>query len=35
VGGSITVIVTLLVAWRVPELRRLDRFDTEPGARAA
>jgi MFS family permease len=35
VGGAITVAVTLLVAWRVPELRRLDRIDGEPGARAA
>src|SRR5205814_10266104 len=35
VGGSITVVVTLLVAWRVPALRRLDRLATEPGARAA
>jgi hypothetical protein len=35
VGGAITVVVTLLVAWRVPELRRLDRIESEPGARAA
>jgi MFS family permease len=35
VGGAITVAVTLLVAWRVPELRQLDRIDAESGARAA
>jgi MFS family permease len=37
VGGAITLFVTLFVAWRVPELRRLDRFEAEPDpdARAA
>jgi MFS family permease len=35
VGGAITVAVTLVVAWRVPELRRLDRIETEADARAA
>jgi hypothetical protein len=35
VGGAITVAVTLLVAWRVPELRRLDRIEPEPDVRAA
>jgi MFS family permease len=34
VGGTITIVVTLLVAWRVPELRRLDRIENET-ARAA
>jgi MFS family permease len=26
-GGAITIAVTLLVAWRVPELRRLDKIE--------
>jgi MFS family permease len=35
VGGSITIGVTALVAWFVPELRRLDRIETDADARAA
>jgi MFS family permease len=35
VGGAITITVTLAVAWRVPELRRLDRIESDTGARAA
>jgi hypothetical protein len=35
VGGTITIVVTALVAWRVPQLRRLDRIEAEPDARAA
>ncbi|MDB4983259.1 MAG: transporter [Myxococcales bacterium] len=35
VGGAITMFVTLVVAWRVPELRRLDRIEAEPDVRAA
>lgn len=27
-GGAVTVVVTLFIAWRVPALRRLARFDT-------
>jgi len=34
VGGSITIGVTALVAWFVPELRRLDRIETDADARA-
>jgi hypothetical protein len=29
VGGAITVAITLVVAWRVPELRRLDEIESE------
>lgn len=29
VGGAITVAITLAVAWRVPELRRLDKIESE------
>jgi hypothetical protein len=29
VGGAITIVVTALVAWRVPALAKLDRFETE------
>jgi predicted MFS family arabinose efflux permease len=28
VGGAITIVVTALVAWRVPALAKLDRFET-------
>jgi len=35
VGGAITIAVTLAVAWRVPELARLDRIEGEGDARAA
>jgi hypothetical protein len=28
-GGVVTIVVTALVAWRVPALARLDRFETE------
>ena len=35
VGGSITIGVTALVAWFVPELRRLDRIESDVDARAA
>ncbi len=28
VGGAVTVVVTLVIAWRVPALRRLHRFET-------
>jgi hypothetical protein len=29
VGGLITIAVTLGVAWRIPDLRRLDRIEGE------
>ena len=32
VGGAITVVVTALVAWRVPALARLDRLDADDPA---
>jgi MFS family permease len=35
VGGAITIAVTLIVAWRAPELRRLDKIEGEADARAA
>jgi hypothetical protein len=35
VGGAITIAVTLLVAWRIPELRRLERIEGELDVRAA
>jgi MFS family permease len=28
-GGVVTIVVTVLVGWRVPALARLDRFETE------
>jgi MFS family permease len=28
-GGAVTIMVTAVVAWRVPSLSRLDRFETE------
>jgi len=34
-GGAITIAVTLAVAWRVPELRRLDKIEGDLDARAA
>jgi MFS family permease len=34
-GGALTVAITLVVAWRVPELRALDKIDSEHDARAA
>jgi MFS family permease len=35
VGGAITVAIALVVAWRVPELRRLDRIESDLDVRAA
>jgi MFS family permease len=35
VGGAITIAVTLLVGWRVPELRRLDKIESDADVRAA
>ena len=34
-GGAITIAVTLIVGWRVPELRRLEKIDGDADARAA
>jgi MFS family permease len=35
VGGAITVAIALVVAWRVPELRRLDKIESDLDVRAA
>ena len=38
IGGAITIAVTLIAAWRVPEISRLDRLeghDPDAGARSA
>jgi MFS family permease len=35
VGGSITIAVTVAVGWLVPELRRLDKIESEADAAAA